>query len=212
MIHAPRLRVSVERQSAIADLRSTICHYLVSGRQSCPPGRQHESLRSPWNARTSCNPPSPPPSAGRLPRRWRGGRGGGNRIGEHVDYCGLAVFPMAIQREVRVRFRPRADGMVRVVNAGKFERREFPLEREPPPYVLGDWGNYLKAAARGLVGHYGISRGMDALIWSDLPIAAGLSSSSALVVAAALALLDANGIAIDRPAPVGLPPGAEGHT
>jgi len=132
-----------------------------------------------------------------------------NLIGEHVDYCGLAVFPMAIQREVRVRFRPRADGMVRVVNAGKFERREFPLEREPPPYVLGDWGNYLKAAARGLVGHYGISRGMDALIWSDLPIAAGLSSSSALVVAAALALLDANGIAIDRPALMALLPTAE---
>lgn len=132
-----------------------------------------------------------------------------NLIGEHVDYCGLSVLPMAIQREVRVLFRPRADGTVRVVNAGGFEPREFALEGEPPPSAVGDWGNYLKAAAGGLVRHYGITRGMDALIWSDLPIAAGLSSSSALVVATALALLDANEAEIDRPALMALLPQAE---
>jgi galactokinase len=132
-----------------------------------------------------------------------------NLIGEHVDYCGLSVFPMAIQRGVWMLFRPRADGLVRVVNTGPFEPREFAAEPDPPPYPVGDWGNYLKAAMHGLAGHYGVTRGMDALVWSDLPVAAGLSSSSALVVAAALALLDANEATLDRTELMRLLPQAE---
>jgi galactokinase len=38
--------------------------------------------------------------------------GRANLIGEHTDYNGLAVLPMALQREARVAFRPRSDGMV----------------------------------------------------------------------------------------------------
>src|SRR3990172_1954597 len=69
-----------------------------------------------------------------------------NLIGEHIDYFRLPVFPMAIQLAVHVLFRPRNDGLMQAANANGFERREFLVAGDPPPYPLGDWGNYLKAA------------------------------------------------------------------
>jgi galactokinase len=72
------------------------------------------------------------------------------------------------------------------------------LGAEIPAYPAGDWGNYAKAAAQALVGRWSITRGMDAVVSGDLPMAAGLSSSSAMVVASALALLDANAMEVDR--------------
>lgn len=130
-----------------------------------------------------------------------------NLIGEHIDYCGLAVLPMAIDRHVSLLFRPRPDATVRIATqASGLGRedpgpapREFALGTEIPPYASGDWGNYPKAAARAVARGYGPGGdgsglvGIDGLVLSDLPAASGLSSSSALVVACALALLDANG-------------------
>jgi len=128
---------------------------------------------------------------------WAPGRV--NLIGEHTDYNLLPVFPMALQFGVRILFRARADSAVRLAaTAAGFEDRTFNLEAEIPPYAAGDWGNYAKAAAQALVRHLKIKRGLDAVVDGDLPMSAGLSSSSALVVAMALALLDANGAEVDR--------------
>lgn len=114
-----------------------------------------------------------------------------NLIGEHIDYHGLAVLPIALQRRVRVAFRVREDGRIRAASDG-YGVREFEwkpeLERAPP----GDWENYLRAAAQAIARKWGAGRGIDAAVISDLPPAAGLSSSSALIVAFALALLRAN--------------------
>lgn len=122
-----------------------------------------------------------------------------NLIGEHTDYNLLPVFPTALHRGVRILFRPRADSMVRLgATAPGCEDRSFELGAEIPAYPAGDWGNYAKAAAQALVRRWKIARGVDALVSGDLPMAAGLSSSSAMVVASALALLDANGIEVDR--------------
>jgi len=121
-----------------------------------------------------------------------------NLIGEHVDYCGLPVFPMAIQRGITIAARPRPDRVVRIANVDpQFPPREFVLGPDIPPGAAGDWGNYLQAAAQALVRRYGDLRGVDAAIGSDLPIAAGLSSSAALVVDVAVTLLGANGVAYD---------------
>ena len=121
-----------------------------------------------------------------------------NLIGEHVDYCGLPVFPMAMQRGITITGRPRGDAVARFVNtAAEFPPREFVMTTDIAPLAGGDWGNYLQAAAQALVRRFGTLRGIDAAVTSDLPIAAGLSSSSALVVAAAVALLAANGTPYD---------------
>ena len=121
-----------------------------------------------------------------------------NLIGEHVDYCGLPVFPMAIQRGITVAARPRGDGAVRIANLDpQFPPRDFTLSGDIPPCAAGDWGNYLQAAAQAVVRRYGTLRGVDATVGSDLPIAAGLSSSAALVVAVAVTLLAANDVSSD---------------
>jgi galactokinase len=120
-----------------------------------------------------------------------------NLMGEHIDYNGLAVLPMAIQRHVALLSAPRTDGIIRVVNtATEFPQRGFELSAKIAPYDEGDWGNYVKAAAQALAGRHGARHGFDAVVSADIPIAAGLSSSSALVVAAALALVTANDIAV----------------
>ena len=114
-----------------------------------------------------------------------------NLIGEHIDYHGLPVFPMALRRRVRLAYRPRTDGLIRAVSAG-FGRREFAWTPALTPASVGDWENYARAAAQAVTRKWGAGVGIDAAIVSDLPPAAGLSSSSALLVAFTLALLEAN--------------------
>ncbi len=122
-----------------------------------------------------------------------------NLIGEHTDYCGLPVFPMAIERSVRILFRSREDAHVNLVNVDPaFEPREFDIEDEIAPFDAGDWGNYAKAAAQILRARHAITCGFDGAVHGDVPVAAGLASSSALVVACVLALVQANALAIER--------------
>jgi galactokinase len=116
-----------------------------------------------------------------------------NLIGEHIDYHLLPVLPMALKRSIHVRFEARKDGRVRAESV-HYERREFEWTPGLKPVARGDWENYLRASAQAVAGKWGVLRGIDAHIDSDLPPAAGLSSSSALIVAFTLALLRANGV------------------
>jgi galactokinase len=116
-----------------------------------------------------------------------------NLIGEHIDYHQLPVLPIAIQRQVKISFSPRVDRLIRAVSA-PFGEREFLLAPDLEPYEPGDWGNYVKAAAQCVARRWHLEHGIDATVESDLPAAAGLSSSSALLTAFTLALLRANSI------------------
>ncbi|NLF38095.1 galactokinase [bacterium] len=119
-----------------------------------------------------------------------------NLIGEHTDYNGLPVMPMAISRDVLIMAAPAAGPVSRAVNTdARFAPREFAIERSIPPFERGDWGNYLKSATQGLVDHWGGSDGLRGVLMAvdgTVPIASGLSSSAAFTIAAALALLHAN--------------------
>lgn len=131
----------------------------------------------------------PPTHVARAPGRV-------NLIGEHTDYNGLPVLPMAVEREVRIAAAPRDDRRVRLANVdSRFGERAYELSPNPEPWPAGDWGNYHKAASRGLLEWLGDEalRGGDFLVDGDVPPGAGLSSSAAFVVASALALLAANG-------------------
>jgi galactokinase len=121
-----------------------------------------------------------------------------NLIGDHTDYNGLPVFPMAIQREIQILLRPRSDDTVRVANVDpEFSAREFRLSRAIDPYPPGDWGNYLKSAGQALSGRLRSPLGFDGVVASDVPVAAGLSSSSALVIASALAIQQSSGASLE---------------
>ena len=120
-----------------------------------------------------------------------------NLIGDHTDHNGLPVFPMALEREIRIAFRARGDRRVRLASAGAFEAREFEIGPAIPPHPPGDWSNYARAATQALAAIHPHLCGIDTLVWGDIPQAAGLSSSSALVVASAIALLSANSLPWD---------------
>lgn len=120
-----------------------------------------------------------------------------NLIGEHIDYCGLTVLPMALRRAVWLAYGPRDDSTIRVATeASGLAACMFEASHAIPPGPTGDWGNYVRAAIQATVQDTkpAVGSGFDAFVASDLPIASGLSSSSALVVASALAWLDTNGV------------------
>jgi len=118
-----------------------------------------------------------------------------NLIGEHTDYNGLPVCPMAIGREIRLAFAPRQDNWIEIQNLNQdFPQRRFQANTTISSYEKGDWGNYVKAAVAGILKQEQLAqpRGMDILVSGTIPMASGLSSSTALVVASALAFLVAN--------------------
>jgi galactokinase len=117
-----------------------------------------------------------------------------NLIGEHIDYHNLPVLPMAIQRRLTIAYRPAQSRRIRAVSASQIGVREFEWTHSLEPGAPGDWVNYIKAAAQAIEGRWRLAHGIDAAVVSDLPAAAGLSSSSALIVGFALALLRANGV------------------
>lgn len=130
-------------------------------------------------------PDAPAPACCRAPGRV-------NLIGEHTDYNGLPVLPMALAQEIRVAFSPRGDSRIALHNVDpSFPAVTFDNAPEILPSSAGSWENYCKAAVQGLNATLHPSRfpGMDVLVSSTLPMAAGLSSSSALVVACAMAYL-----------------------
>src|SRR5579863_7050907 len=71
-----------------------------------------------------------------------------NLIGEHIDYHGLPVLPIAIKRYVRVAFRARKDRLIRAISTAPYGPREFEWTPELAPAASGDWQNYLRAAAQ----------------------------------------------------------------
>ena len=116
-----------------------------------------------------------------------------NLIGEHTDYNGYPVMPLALTRAIRILLSPRDDAEIVLVSG--YGRQGFTLAPEIVPSPAGDWINYVKAACQGLIQHFGegtFRRGFHGALQGDVPSGAGLSSSSALVVASALALLAAN--------------------
>ncbi len=140
---------------------------------------------------------------------WRALRAPGrvNLIGEHTDYNGLPVMPLALEREIAVLYRPLDSAEVRLRSAGGvYPARTF-LSTDPiPPAPAGDWSNYARAAVQALLGRTGEKslKGFEAVVGGDLPAGGGLSSSSALVVAMALACDEVNALDIPREEMAGL--------
>lgn len=123
-----------------------------------------------------------------------------NLIGEHIDYNGFPVLPIAIERDVVIIFSPRRDRRINMVNMSYyFPPRSFDISARIRPYAAGNWGNYAKAAAQALqeVAPRPL-KGFDACVMGDIPSGSGLSSSSAMVVATAITLAAANGMMIER--------------
>ena len=115
-----------------------------------------------------------------------------NLIGEHTDYNDGFVLPIAIERQCVARWARRDDRTVRFHSAQVGETAAIDLDAPPAP-TPGAWGNYPVGVAVELLAGGVSLAGADVLLDSDVPAGAGLSSSAAIEVATALALLAAAG-------------------
>ncbi|MBN1292017.1 MAG: galactokinase [Candidatus Latescibacteria bacterium] len=122
-----------------------------------------------------------------------------NLIGEHIDYNGFPVLPISIPQTIMVAGAARADREIHCYNTNdSFPASTFELSHSITQSSPGNWINYIKAAAQSLVPLLGKNpHGLNVLFHGSIPRSAGLSSSSALVIASALSLLAANDLNMD---------------
>jgi galactokinase len=110
-----------------------------------------------------------------------------NLIGEHTDYNDGFVLPSAIGFYAHVAVAPRPDRKLVFRSTGFAQAFEADLSETPKK--LGEWCDYVLGVAVQL-GKAGVRvSGANILVHGEVPIGAGLSSSAALEVASAMALL-----------------------
>jgi galactokinase len=113
-------------------------------------------------------------------------------LGKHTDYAGGRSLVCALERGLCLRVAPRKDDVLRVRSLQRrstFETRLSAAASADPGY----WGGYVATVARRLAANFGdIRAGADIAVASDLPADAGMSSSSAFVVGAFIALSKTN--------------------
>ncbi len=113
-------------------------------------------------------------------------------LGKHTDYAGGRSLLCTVEHGFCVVTAPRSDSCVRVVDVARQQECQFVLS-EDLDTASHDWALYPKTVARRIARNFpGRMRGVDMVFASDLPSAAGLSSSSALVIANFLAISKRN--------------------
>ncbi|KAI9205342.1 ribosomal protein S5 domain 2-type protein [Polychytrium aggregatum] len=130
-----------------------------------------------------------------------------NIIGEHIDYSGYSVFPMAVSRDVVIAVASLESSMpvqVTVANQDpRYTETSFQHQSDSIVHIdssVHDWINYFKCGYKGLLESHGNiqPRGFRALVDGNIPTGAGLSSSSAFVCCSALATMQVNGIKLSK--------------
>ena len=122
-----------------------------------------------------------------------------NLIGEHTDYNGGFVFPCALSFGTYLLLRRNGTKDVHFRSVNEPEVLTVPLADVTTPLAKGTWANYLMGVMTQFIKR-GIefAEGYDFLIWGNVPLGAGLSSSAALEVVTAYALNDQLGTGYDR--------------
>ena len=113
-----------------------------------------------------------------------------NLIGEHTDYNDGFVLPVALDRDVRVLFRPRPDHMVRLYALEFDSWTEFEVD-SPRRDDEQLWPNYIQGVGLALSELKVPLKGFEGIVSGNVPRGSGLSSSAALEIAAAKAFLAA---------------------
>ncbi|XP_055354369.1 N-acetylgalactosamine kinase-like [Paramacrobiotus metropolitanus] len=131
-----------------------------------------------------------------------------NLIGEHIDYHGYPVLPMAISQDIVMAVTVPHDAAqgLRLCNVQSDRYRDFTsslAEFNFNHMSKPQWHHYVLCGLKGVQEQLPVGkqlRGMRIMVDGSVPPNAGLSSSSALVCCAALAAMKANGL--DIPADV----------
>ena len=152
-------------------------------------GQRYERLAAKFEERYGCKPDFVARAPGRV-----------NIIGEHIDYSGYAVLPMAIEQDIAMACRCSGEQALRLANFSPETYPEYscPAQGDQIAIEGHQWYNYFLCGYKGLVESTGMQSpvGMDVLVEGSIPPSAGLSSSSAVVCCAALATAYANKVSM----------------
>jgi galactokinase len=132
-------------------------------------------------------------SSGALPHHayWIPGRL--EVFGTHTDYAGGRVLVSALPRGFAFLAAPRPDDQLHVVDAVTGE--SLTIDTRAPISPLSGWRRYVQVVFARLARNFpGAPLAAEVVFASDLPRAAGMSSSSALMVGVATALVRRSGI------------------
>ncbi len=116
-------------------------------------------------------------------------------LGKHTDYAGGRSLLAAVERGFCFAAAPRNDDTIHVVDASSGLGTSFDFSPELTA-MTGHWSNYTMTVARRVARNFsGPLRGADIAFASDLPPAAGMSSSSALMIGTFSVLAELNQLA-----------------
>uniref|UniRef100_H2NN69 N-acetylgalactosamine kinase n=3 Tax=Pongo abelii TaxID=9601 RepID=H2NN69_PONAB len=129
---------------------------------------------------------------GSIPKFYVRAPGRVNIIGEHIDYCGYSVLPMAVEQDVLIAVEPVKTYTLQLANTNPLypdlstSANNIQIDKTKPL-----WHNYFLCGLKGIQEHFGVSNltGMNCLVDGNIPPSSGLSSSSALVCCAGLVTL-----------------------
>ena len=113
-------------------------------------------------------------------------------LGKHTDYAGGRSLLCAVERGFCAIASPRDDSQLRIVDAATTSVVSLEIDAHLGPQ--SGWADYPATVARRVARNFCATRGADIAFESDLPQAAGMSSSSALMIAVFLVLADVNGL------------------
>lgn len=112
-------------------------------------------------------------------------------LGKHTDYAGGRSLLAAPERGFTLVCVERGDATVRVEALDLSDAVEFEISAELQPRQ--GWANYPMTVARRLARNFSeVRRGIDVAVHGDLPLASGMSSSSALIIGIFLCLAATN--------------------
>ncbi|XP_034541445.1 N-acetylgalactosamine kinase [Notolabrus celidotus] len=119
-----------------------------------------------------------------------------NLIGEHIDYCGYSVLPMAIEQSILAAVSVNHSGTITLANTNPLYKDftvscsgDIAIDRENPK-----WHYYFLCGVKGIQEKFELAHlaGMSCVVDGTIPPSSGLSSSSALVCCAGLVTMEAN--------------------
>ena len=131
-----------------------------------------------------------------------------NIIGEHTDYNSGFVLPAAIDKAAYIAMSLRDDNEIHLVALDLNESFSTRVEDLKPTTDLS-WTNYILGSAAQFQKNGLALRGFNAVLLSDVPIGAGLSSSAAIECATVFALNELLGTNLTRLTMVGMAQKAE---
>lgn len=121
-----------------------------------------------------------------------------NLIGEHLDYNGGSVLPMALPHSTFLALRRRRDNVIQITTDGAEPATwEGTISQVQPGADVPTWVKYALGVAWAMQPPV-TDVGFDAALVSCVPLGAGLSSSAAIECVAAIALTDLTGRDLDR--------------